>query len=105
MRQSIWERDVEFPSFPKLEGDIKTDVLVIGGGLCGVLCAWFLKQAGVDYVLVEGDAVGRGVTCNTTAKITSQHGLIYEKLLRTQGKEKALQYLSLIHISEPTRPY
>ena len=36
MRQSIWERDVEFPSFPKLEGDIKTDVLVIGGGLCGV---------------------------------------------------------------------
>lgn len=93
MRQSIWERDVEFPSFPKLEGDIKTDVLVIGGGLCGVLCAWFLKQAGVDYVLVEGDAVGRGVTCNTTAKITSQHGLIYEKLLRTQGKEKALQYL------------
>lgn len=35
MRQSIWERDVEFPSFPKLEGDIKTDVLVIGGGLCG----------------------------------------------------------------------
>mgnify|MGYP000296719225 FL=1 len=66
---------------------------VIGGGLCGVLCAWFLKQAGVDYVLVEGDAVGRGVTCNTTAKITSQHGLIYEKLLRTQGKEKALQYL------------
>ena len=65
----------------------------IGGGLCGVLCAWFLKQAGVDYVLVEGDAVGRGVTCNTTAKITSQHGLIYEKLLRTQGKEKALQYL------------
>ena len=44
MRQSIWERDVEFPSFPKLEGDIKTDVLVIGGGLCGVLCAWFLKQ-------------------------------------------------------------
>ena len=93
MRQSIWEGDVEFPSFPKLEGDIKTDVLVIGGGLCGVLCAWFLKQAGVDYVLVEGDAVGRGVTCNTTAKITSQHGLIYEKLLRTQGKEKALQYL------------
>ena len=68
-------------------------MLVIGGGLCGVLCAWFLKQAGVDYVLVEGDAVGRGVTCNTTAKITSQHGLIYEKLLRTQGKEKALQYL------------
>ena len=55
---------MEFPSFPKLEGDIKTDVLVIGGGLCGVLCAWFLKQAGVDYVLVEGDAVGRGVTCN-----------------------------------------
>ena len=38
MRQSIWERDVEFPSFPKLEGDIKTDVLVIGS-LCGSTCA------------------------------------------------------------------
>ncbi len=91
--KSVWENYREIPSFPKLEGDKKTDVLIIGGGLCGVLCAYFLEQEGVDYLLAEADRIGRGVTGCTTAKITSQHGLIYEKLLRKYGREKALQYL------------
>ena len=30
---------------------------------------------------------------NTTAKITSQHGLFYDYLIQSQGKEKAKQYL------------
>lgn len=93
MLQSIWKNDIEYPSFPKLEGDQKTDVLIIGGGLCGVLCAYFLEQAGVNYLMAEADTIGGGVTGNTTAKVTSQHGLIYEKLLRKYGSEKALQYL------------
>ena len=76
-----------------MSGDAKTDVLIIGGGLCGIMCAYYLEQAGVDYILVEGNKIASGITKNTTAKITSQHGLIYAKLLKSGGKEKAQMYL------------
>lgn len=91
MRKSVW--DSKLPEFKRLEGDKNTDVLVIGGGLCGILCAWTLQQKGIDYILVEGNRIMSGITKNTTAKITFQHGLIYDKLIRSVGKEKAQMYL------------
>ena len=45
---SIWTRTAEPPQFAPLDGDLKTDVLVIGGGLAGLLCAYWLDRAGVD---------------------------------------------------------
>lgn len=91
---SIWNDNLQFPSFPRLNGKRKTDVLIIGGGLAGILCAYFLKQKGVDYILAEGGKVCSGTTADTTAKITAQHGLIYHKLLKSYGKEKASMYLN-----------
>ena len=92
MNNSIWTEGVRLPSFPKLEKNLKTDVLIIGGGLAGILCAWQLQLAGVDYTLIEADTVMHGVSRNTTAKLTSQHGLIYHKLLRRFGPEMARLY-------------
>ena len=68
-------------------------MLIIGGGLAGLLCAYRLKQAGVNYALVEADTICSGVTKNTTAKITAQHGLIYDALIRKIGLEKTQLYL------------
>lgn len=93
MSESVWYNGVELPRFEKLRGEKGCDVLIIGGGLCGLLCAHFLKEAGVDYILVEGSKIASGTTGNTTAKITSQHGLIYAKLMRSFGREKAKMYL------------
>ena len=90
---SVWSAYSGFRSFPTLDGDKKTDVLIIGGGIAGVLCAYKLKQRGVRCILLEADKICRGVTQNTTAKITSQHGLIYDKLIRNFGEEKARMYL------------
>ena len=61
--------------------------------MAGILCAHFLRQAGVDCVLAEADRLCAGATGNTTAKITSQHGLVYDGLLRRFGAEKAGMYL------------
>ena len=94
MLHSLWTDGVTLPDFDTLRGNKKTDVLIIGGGMCGLLCAYFLKQAGVDVLLVEGSRIASGITKNTTAKITAQHGLIYAKLLGTEGKEKAQMYLT-----------
>ncbi len=90
--QSVWDYEKNSQVFPALESDVSTDVLIIGGGMCGVLCAYFLGQAGIDCLLVEADTLCSGVTVNTTAKITAQHGIIYSKLIRKYGPEKAKQY-------------
>ncbi len=91
--RSIWRENASLPSFEPLHSDLRTDVLIIGGGLAGILCAHMLKNAGVDYLLVEAKNICGGVTQNTTAKITLQHGLIYSKLMDSFGSEKAQMYL------------
>ncbi|MBR2381981.1 MAG: FAD-dependent oxidoreductase [Clostridia bacterium] len=90
--KSIWSETVEKPQFSALEGDKKTDVLVIGGGIAGVLCLHRLKNAGVDAILVEAKEICDGITKNTTAKLTVQHGLIYDKIIKKYGKEAAEMY-------------
>ena len=50
---SIWTKSENLPKFPALEGDLKTDVLIIGGGIAGILCAYFLKEQGVDLSLIH----------------------------------------------------
>ncbi len=92
---SIWNESAVRPAFPTMPGSIKTDVLIIGGGMAGLLCTHMLKKAGVDCVLVEAKKICDGVTGDTTAKITLQHGLIYDKLIRQFGQEKAHLYLQV----------
>lgn len=91
--QSVWEESAQKPKFPRLAHDLKTDVLIIGGGIAGILCAYMLQQAGVEYTLVEAREICSGITKNTTAKITFQHGLIYSRLVREFGAETARLYL------------
>jgi len=90
--KSIWNDDGRKFQAESLDGDIKTDVLVIGGGLCGILCAYMLKESGIDCVLVEADKICGGITNDTTAKITFQHGLIYHNIIKKYGLEKAQHY-------------
>ena len=90
---SVWTESVNMPRFDRLEGEVKTDVLIIGGGITGLLCAYFLQEKGVDYLLAEGRTICSGATKNTTAKITAQHGLIYAELLKKKGAERARMYL------------
>ena len=91
---SLWAIGTRMPRFPKLSEDIRTDVLVIGGGIAGIMCAWFLKRAGVDCALAERDVLCGWNTGNTTAKVTAQHGLIYDGLIRKEGMETAGMYLA-----------
>ena len=87
--ESIWTATSHMPHFPPLWGETHTDVLIIGGGMAGLLCAYQLRQAGVDCAVAEAKTIAGGITQNTTAKITSQHGLIYQQLANRFGPEKA----------------
>ncbi len=91
--KSLWKSYNETKNFDTLKGDLKTDVLIIGGGLAGILTAYMLNKQGIDYALIEAGKVFNGVSGNTTAKITAQHGLIYNKLIKQFGIEKSKLYL------------
>ncbi len=91
--ESIWKDGAPRPQFDALDGNKSTDVLIIGGGIAGILCAYRLKNAGVDCMLAEADRICGGITENTTAKITLSHGLIYDKLIRRFGEDRARLYL------------
>jgi glycine/D-amino acid oxidase-like deaminating enzyme len=92
MINSIWNTSAHLPRFEQLKHDLKTDVLIIGGGLTGLLLALKLKELGVQYTLVEANTICSGVTLNTTAKITYQHSLIYSKINKSFGAEMAEMY-------------
>ena len=87
--KSLWESESHRIHFDSLKESINTDVLIIGGGMAGVLSAYMLKKSGVGCILLEADEIFGGVTKNTTAKITLAHGLIYDKLIKKHGEEKA----------------
>lgn len=92
MMESIWKKNGQLPRFPKLEQERKTDVLILGGGMAGLLCARLLTDSGLDCTLIEADRICGGITGNTTAKITAQHGLIYGRLCREFGPERTKLY-------------
>ena len=91
--ESIWEKTAERPQFDMLKGEHKTDVLIIGGGLAGLLTAYMLKEDGVDCMLVEAERICGATTANTTAKITLQHGAIYDRMIKRFGVNFARLYL------------
>jgi glycine/D-amino acid oxidase-like deaminating enzyme/nitrite reductase/ring-hydroxylating ferredoxin subunit len=91
--RSYWNATAgDGPAFPRLEGDLDVDVAIIGGGIVGVTSARLLKDRGLKVALVEARRVGRQVTGKSTAKISSQHGILYQVLERKFGEDKARLY-------------
>lgn len=90
--KSVWSESCNFEKRDTLKGDIEAQNLVIGGGIAGILIGYMLKKNGLDVVLIDGDSIANGNTKNTTAKITSQHDLIYNKLINEFGEQKAKEY-------------
>ena len=79
--------------YPALAADgAQVDVAVIGGGIVGLTTALLLQRAGRSVALLEAARLGRQVTGGSTAKITSQHGLVYTELIDKYGQEAARAY-------------
>ena len=89
---SPWHDSIPTPQFPVLDSDTRTSVLIIGGGITGILTAYFLHRHGIPYILAEKDEICAHTTGNTTAKLTFQHSLIFHKLLKSGGDHVAKMY-------------
>ena len=89
---SYWIDSTKNTYYEPLDSDINVDVAVVGGGMAGITLSYLLKKRGLKVALIEAERIINGASGHTTAKITYQHNLIYDKLIRDFGKEKALQY-------------
>lgn len=90
--QFLWSQSCKIPQRRCLPGDLEVDIVVIGAGMAGVLTAHFLQEAGHQVVVVDAGTIASGQTGHTTAKITAQHGMIFQKLIDTLGEDMARQY-------------
>ncbi|NMA94645.1 MAG: FAD-dependent oxidoreductase [Clostridiales bacterium] len=92
MPESYWIASTETTDFPIFENDADIDTVIIGGGIVGITCAYLLNLEGIDTMILEGNRIALGTSGHTTAKITSQHDIIYSKLKSKMGFEIAKQY-------------
>jgi glycine/D-amino acid oxidase-like deaminating enzyme/nitrite reductase/ring-hydroxylating ferredoxin subunit len=91
--ESVWiATGPDQPTYPTLGGDVGADVAVLGAGIVGITTAFLLSEEGAEVVLLDANQVARGVSGHTTAKLSSQHGLIYDRLRSTFGADHACEY-------------
>ena len=92
---SLWLTENKNNSkFESLSKNINTDVCIIGAGIFGMTCGYYLSKAGLNVSIIEKNEIGHKTTGHTTAKIISQHGLFYSYLVETYGEGFAKDYLS-----------
>src|SRR3954467_6586316 len=89
--KTYW-REIELPAFNTLEQDLSVDVAIVGAGITGITAAYLLSKEGLKVAILEAGSVLNGTTGHTTAKVTAQHGLIYDELINHVGVEKARLY-------------
>ncbi|MBS4192121.1 FAD-dependent oxidoreductase [Bacillus sp. FJAT-49705] len=89
--ESYW-REFPLPSFEKLKEHTSVDVAIVGGGITGITAGYLLIKEGLKVAILDAGNILTGTTGHTTAKLTAQHGLIYDELINHFGVEKAKLY-------------
>lgn len=90
--QSFWNKTGDNIFYPPLRKNFESEILILGGGITGVTCAYCLAREGAKPVLIEAGGLCDGTTGNTTGKVTIQHGAIYAGLLKKHGWRFARLY-------------
>jgi glycine/D-amino acid oxidase-like deaminating enzyme/nitrite reductase/ring-hydroxylating ferredoxin subunit len=89
---SCWVASAPATNYPPLRESIHAETVIVGAGIVGLTAALRLCEAGRSVIVVEGLRTGGQVTGRSTAKITTQHALIYRHLIDTFGSELARSY-------------
>ena len=91
---SIWINSIKNKNnFKTLGGNKKSDICIVGAGIFGLTCAYYLTNLGYKVIVIDKFDIGEKTTGHTTGKITSQHGLFYNYLISSYGKKFAKDYL------------
>src|SRR5688572_15701553 len=75
--------------YPPLDGDLRCDVAVIGGGVTGALAALHLAQAGAGVVVLDRRAIGGGSTPASTGLLQYEIDTPLYRLGKLVGADRA----------------
>lgn len=92
LNESYWIYSTNTTNYPSLENNIDVDVAIIGGGIAGLTSAFELSMSGVNVAVFEANRIAKGTSGHTTAKITTQHNIIYSKIEDSISITMAKQY-------------
>ena len=76
-------------SYPSLKENIKTDILIVGGGITGALMAHKCMEEGFSTTLVDRREIATGSTSATTSMLQYEIDVPLYKLSQMIGKEGA----------------
>ncbi|HSZ32782.1 MAG TPA: FAD-dependent oxidoreductase [Puia sp.] len=85
--------------YPRLQNNISPEVSIIGGGISGALSAYFLTEAGVECVLLDGRTIGLGSTCASTSLLQYELDAPLHQLIDIVGKTNAVRAYQLCGLS------
>ncbi|MDD2391478.1 MAG: FAD-dependent oxidoreductase [Bacilli bacterium] len=91
--KSIWMSNYENKKIKSINEDMSCSVLIIGGGIAGLMCAYYLMKSKIKFVLVDAKDLASGVSANTTAQVSIAHDKLYDDICKKHSKEKAIRYL------------
>ncbi|MCL2798114.1 MAG: FAD-dependent oxidoreductase [Firmicutes bacterium] len=94
MENTFWTDEFK-DRFPHLEHDIEAEAVIVGGGLAGLMCAEALVRRGVkDICILEAEKIGAGETARSSAMVSFAHDLVYDRMIKKHGEERAREYLT-----------
>ncbi|MFA5409561.1 MAG: FAD-dependent oxidoreductase, partial [Bacilli bacterium] len=91
--ESIWMKDYVNKNLPSISKSTNTPVLIIGGGIAGLMCAYNFLKNDIKFILVDSERLASGVSANTTAQVSIAHDKLYDEIRKKHGEEKAIAYL------------
>lgn len=92
LNKSYWISSSKGKDYNKLDKDIETECLIVGGGITGVTAAYLLAKEGIEVVLVDADKLSMGSSGRNTGKVTVQHDDFYWQIEKKYGTESAKLY-------------
>ncbi|MDF2713191.1 MAG: amino acid oxidase, partial [Paenibacillus sp.] len=83
------------PSYPALEQDATCDVLVVGAGECGALCAFELVSRGLDVIVVDKRKAVSGISSANTGMLQAASDKSLYSYINSLGPERGVRVYQL----------
>jgi len=88
-------KDGMIRSFPSLDKDVQTEIVIMGAGITGALMAYHLGKAGYKVVVVDRRHPGMGSSAASTGLLQYEIDTPLRKLIRLVGEDHAVRSYAL----------